>query len=127
MSRNRRLQRAVVSAGRSNWPEEVQLPVIIHSRDAAADDHANSLKETKAYECGGVIHCYSYSPEMARRICENGILILAWAEWSHLKMQKNVVQTVPSGFRCTSYCVGNRLPVYGTGAKPGKAQRFVAV
>lgn len=33
------------------------------------------LKETKAYECGGVIHCYSYSPEMAKEYVEMGFYI----------------------------------------------------
>ena len=53
---------------------EVQLPVIIHSRDAAAET-MELLKETKAYECGGVIHCYSYSPEMAKEYVEMGFYI----------------------------------------------------
>ncbi|MCR4897556.1 MAG: TatD family hydrolase [Lachnospiraceae bacterium] len=41
-----------------------EKPVVIHSRDAAADTLA-VLKEQHAEEIGGVIHCYSYSREMA--------------------------------------------------------------
>ncbi len=33
------------------------------------------LTETKAYECGGVIHCYSYSPEMAKEYVKMGFYI----------------------------------------------------
>ncbi len=54
--------------------KEVQLPIIIHSREAAAETMA-VLTETKAYECGGVIHCYSYSPEMAKEYLKMGFYI----------------------------------------------------
>ena len=54
--------------------KEVGLPMIIHSRDAAAETMA-ILTETKAYECGGVIHCYSYSPEMAKEYADMGFYI----------------------------------------------------
>ena len=43
---------------------ETNLPVIIHSRDAAADT-MEVMKEVHAEEIPGVIHCYSYSKEMA--------------------------------------------------------------
>ncbi|MCR4588284.1 MAG: TatD family hydrolase [Lachnospiraceae bacterium] len=46
--------------------KEVKLPIIIHSRDAAADTFA-IMKEENAKEAGGVLHCYSYSAEMARQ------------------------------------------------------------
>lgn len=54
--------------------KEVRLPIIIHSREAAAETMA-VLTETKAYECGGVIHCYSYSPEMAKEYVRMGFYI----------------------------------------------------
>lgn len=43
---------------------ELDLPVIIHSRDAAADT-LEILKSDAAKGLRGVIHCYSYSKEMA--------------------------------------------------------------
>ena len=46
--------------------KEKNLPVIIHSRDAA-EDTMKVMKEVKAEEIPGVIHCYSYSLEMARQ------------------------------------------------------------
>lgn len=53
---------------------EVGLPIIIHSREAA-EDTMQIIRETKAYECGGVIHCYSYSAEMAKEYVKMGYFI----------------------------------------------------
>lgn len=49
---------------------ELDLPVIIHSRDAAAD----TLEIMKEYGQGlrGVIHCFSYSIELAREYVKMG-------------------------------------------------------
>ena len=44
---------------------KVSLPVIIHSRDAAKDT-LDILKGCKAQEIGGVVHCFSYTKEIAR-------------------------------------------------------------
>ena len=44
--------------------QEVGLPVIIHSREAAKDT-LDMMKALHAEKSGGVIHCYSYSKEMA--------------------------------------------------------------
>lgn len=44
--------------------QEVDLPIVVHSRDAGQD----TLDMMRALHCesiGGVIHCYSYSREMA--------------------------------------------------------------
>ena len=46
----------------------------MHSRDAA-EPTMQIIQETKAYECGGVIHCYSYSPEMAEEYVKMGYYI----------------------------------------------------
>jgi TatD DNase family protein len=54
--------------------EEAHLPVIIHSRDAAQDT-IQVMKETHAEEISGVIHCYSYSPEMAKEFIKMGYYI----------------------------------------------------
>ena len=44
---------------------EVGLPVIIHSRDAAKDT-LDMMRALRAEEMGGVVHCYSYTKELAR-------------------------------------------------------------
>ena len=53
---------------------EASLPVIIHSRDAAADT-VEVMKSVHAEEIPGVIHCYSYSKEMARQFLDMGFYI----------------------------------------------------
>ncbi|MBQ3974370.1 MAG: TatD family hydrolase, partial [Lachnospiraceae bacterium] len=53
---------------------EVNMPVVIHSREAAADT-MNILKEKNAGDMGGVIHCYSYSAEQAREYVKMGFFI----------------------------------------------------
>lgn len=51
--------------------KELQLPVIIHSRDAAADT-LDLLKSDCSKDLSGVIHCYSYSKELAKTFLNMG-------------------------------------------------------
>lgn len=50
---------------------KVKLPVIIHSRDAAKDT-LDIMHTLHAEEIEGVIHCFSYSKEIAREYLEMG-------------------------------------------------------
>ncbi len=51
--------------------KNLELPVVIHSRDAAEDTY-RILSE---YELDGVLHCYSYSLEMAKKFIDLGYKI----------------------------------------------------
>ena len=51
-----------------------RLPVIIHSRDAARDT-LDIMKAEGAGEIGGVIHCFSYTKEMAREYLNMGFYL----------------------------------------------------
>ena len=53
---------------------EVKLPVIIHSREAAKDT-LDRMKAFHGEEIGGVIHCFSYSKEIAREYLNMGFYI----------------------------------------------------
>lgn len=53
--------------------KEVKLPVIIHSREAAKDTY-DIMKAMHADEYGGIVHCYSYSKELARDFLNMGFL-----------------------------------------------------
>ena len=51
--------------------KELSLPVIIHSRNAAKDT-LDIMKSERADKLQGVIHCYSYSVEIAREYFNMG-------------------------------------------------------
>ena len=53
---------------------QMQLPVIIHSRDAAKDT-LDMMKEARSGEIGGVIHCFSYGTEIAREYLNMGFFL----------------------------------------------------
>ncbi|RKM61565.1 TatD family deoxyribonuclease [Butyrivibrio sp. XB500-5] len=50
------------------------LPVVIHSRDAAKDT-VDIMKEEHAEEIGGVVHCFSYTKEIAKECLDMGFYI----------------------------------------------------
>ena len=50
---------------------EVNLPVIIHSREAAKDT-VDIMTAENSREIGGVIHCYSYTKETAKAFLDMG-------------------------------------------------------
>ncbi|MCI5712778.1 MAG: TatD family hydrolase [Roseburia sp.] len=72
------------------------LPVIIHSRDAA-EDTMRVMKEIKAEEIPGVIHCYSYSVEMAKEFVKMGyyIGIGGVVTFKNAKKLKEVAAEIP--------------------------------
>lgn len=53
---------------------ELELPMIIHSRDAANDTYA-IMKAAKADAIGAIIHCFSYSVEQARQYLNMGFYL----------------------------------------------------
>ncbi|MBO5363449.1 MAG: TatD family hydrolase [Clostridia bacterium] len=73
--------------------DELSLPVVIHSRDAAEDTY--ELLETNRHllRCGGLMHCYSYSPEMLTRFEMLG-LSFSFGGTSTFKNAKKVVASV---------------------------------
>lgn len=52
----------------------IGYPIIVHSREAAQDT-LTVLQEEHAEQCGGVIHCYSYSKELAIEFLKMGFYI----------------------------------------------------
>ena len=54
--------------------KECNLPVVIHSRDAAADT-IEIMKQCHAEEIGGVVHCFSYTKESAEIFLKMGFYI----------------------------------------------------
>lgn len=54
--------------------KEAELPIIIHSREAAQDTY-ETMKNAKAEEIGGVVHCFSYGKEMAEKFMDMGFYL----------------------------------------------------
>lgn len=75
---------------------EEKLSIIIHSRDAAKDT-LEIMKEECAEEVGGVIHCFSYSAEMAKEYIQMGfyIGIGGVVTFKNAKKLKEVVEQIP--------------------------------
>jgi len=76
--------------------KEVNLPVVIHSRDAAKDT-LDIIKSEHAGSTGGVIHCFSNSKDMAREYLNLGyyIGIGGVVTFKNAKMVKDVVKYTP--------------------------------
>lgn len=76
--------------------EKIKKPIIVHSRDAAKDTY-DILAAHNAGRIGGVIHCFSYSVEMALAYVEMGfyIGIGGVVTFKNGKKLKEVVEAVP--------------------------------
>ncbi len=75
---------------------EVKLPIIVHSRDAARDT-LDIMRSEKAEEIGGVIHCFSYSKEIAEQFLSMGYYIGVGGviTFKNAKKLKEVVEFTP--------------------------------
>ena len=75
---------------------EVKHPVIIHSREAAKDT-LDMMQALRAEEIGGVIHCYSYTKEIAREYLQMGYYfgIGGVITFQNAKKLKEAVEYIP--------------------------------
>ena len=91
----RRLQRAWFERQFSLAYEE-NMPVIIHSREAAQDTY-DILKSLHAEDIPVVIHCFSYSEEMAERFLDMGCYlgIGGVVTFNNAKKLKEVAKNMP--------------------------------
>lgn len=76
--------------------KEVDLPIIIHSREAAKDT-LNILHEHDTGCYRGVMHCFSYSPEIAREVVKMGFYIGVGGVCTYKNAKKlvEVVEEIP--------------------------------
>lgn len=76
--------------------KEVSLPVVIHSREAAADT-LKVMKEHHAETIGGVVHCFSYSKEIALEFINMGFYIGVGGvvTFKNAKKLVETVETIP--------------------------------
>lgn len=75
---------------------ELQLPINVHSRDAAQDTYDMIVAE-HGYENGGIIHCFGYSTEMARLYVKLGMCvgIGGVVTFKNSKKLKEVAEIIP--------------------------------
>ena len=79
-----------------NLAREAKLPIIIHSRDAC-EDTMEIMKDERAGEIGGVIHCFSYSKEIALEYVKMGMYIGVGGvvTFKNAKKLKEAVEVIP--------------------------------
>ena len=79
-----------------NLAKEKKLPIVVHSREAAKDT-LDIIKEEKAEEAGGIIHCFSYGKEMAREYLDMDFFlgIGGVVTFKNSKKIKEVVEYAP--------------------------------
>lgn len=75
---------------------EVNLPIIIHSREAAKDT-LDILHELDRGSYRGVMHCFSYSPEIAKEVVKMGFYIGVGGVCTYKNAKKlvEVVEEIP--------------------------------
>lgn len=76
--------------------QEVDLPIIIHSREAAKDT-MDILHEHDQGNYRGVMHCFSYSPEVAKEVVKMGFYIGVGGVCTYKNAKKlvEVVEEIP--------------------------------
>ncbi|MCQ5365315.1 TatD family hydrolase [Anoxybacillus salavatliensis] len=76
--------------------KKVKLPIIIHNRDATADI-VDILREERAEEVGGVMHCFSGSIEVARQCIDMNFYISFGGPvtFKNAKKPKEVAKEIP--------------------------------
>lgn len=76
--------------------KEMDLPVVIHSRDAAQDT-IQIMKEEHAEEIGGVVHCFAYTKETAQIFLDMGFYIGVGGviTFKNGKKLKEAVEVIP--------------------------------
>ena len=72
------------------------LPVVLHSRDAALDTY-HLLRAHKGYVNGGIVHCFSYPVEVARQFIDLGMMVGIGGvlTFSNAKKLKQVATEIP--------------------------------
>jgi TatD DNase family protein len=76
--------------------KEVQLPIIIHNREATSDI-VEILKEEGAAEVGGIMHCFSGSVETAKECLDMNFYISLGGPvtFKNAKKPKEVAEAIP--------------------------------
>ena len=76
--------------------KRINKPIIVHSRDAAQDTY-EMMKAAQADKIGGVVHCFSYSKEVAKQFVDMGFFLGVGGvvTFKNSKKLKEVVEYIP--------------------------------
>lgn len=76
--------------------KRIGKPIVVHSRDAAQETY-EMMKAAGARDIGGVVHCFSYSKEMAGQFVDMGFFIGVGGviTFKNGKKLKEVVEYIP--------------------------------
>lgn len=76
--------------------KKVKLPIVIHNREATADI-VEILQEEGAAEVGGIMHCFSGSPEVAKECLKMNFYISLGGPvtFKNAKKPKEVAEAIP--------------------------------
>jgi TatD DNase family protein len=76
--------------------KKVKLPIVIHNRDAT-QDIVDILREEGAEEVGGIMHCFSGSPEIAQECVDMNFYISLGGPvtFKNAKKPKEVAKEIP--------------------------------
>ncbi len=76
--------------------KELELPIIIHDRDAH-EDTVNIIKKTNAKQVGGIFHCFTGSAQMALEMLKQNLYIAIGGPVTFKNARKTieVVEAVP--------------------------------
>ncbi|WP_108672141.1 TatD family hydrolase [Peribacillus acanthi] len=76
--------------------KRVKLPIVIHNRDAT-QDIVDILREENAQEVGGIMHCFSGSPETAKECVDMNFYISLGGPvtFKNAKKPKEVAEQIP--------------------------------
>jgi TatD DNase family protein len=76
--------------------KRIHKPIIVHSRDAAQDTY-EMMKAAQADKIGGVVHCFSYSKEVAKQFVDMGFFLGVGGvvTFKNSKKLKEVVEYIP--------------------------------
>lgn len=77
------------------WANQLNKPISIHMRDASKKTH--DILKTHPVHCGGVMHCYSGSVEMAREFIKLGyfISLAGPVTFKNAHVPKNIARDIP--------------------------------
>ena len=109
--------------------EKLGLPIVVHSRDAAADTLRILQENASLLKKGGLLHCYSYSAEMLPEFLALGLYTSFGGPCTFKNANKvqKCVQSVPGGRILTETDCPYLTPVPYRGQFPNEPKHILPI